>query len=239
MILEKLSKIKKYLLDLVFPVQCLGCGQSDLYLCPHCLESILLIDYFVCPVCRHPSANGQTCPNCQSKTRLDGLIYALNYDQPLVRQVVHAIKYSFIQDLMPIIANLLIKVLDQSRFQQDFCAEVVIPIPLHRQKLAQRGFNQAELLAAILAQKYSWKIDNKILQRTKSTRSQTELPRLKRLANVKDIFSVKAPESIKNKNIILVDDVCTTGATLEEAAKILKQHGAVKVWAITLARGES
>jgi len=239
MLSKKLSKIKNYLLDLVFPVQCLGCGQGDLYLCARCLESILLIDYFVCPVCRRPSANGQTCLNCQSKTRLDGLIYALNYEQPLVRQAIHAIKYSFIQDLMPTVAELLIKVLDQSRFHQDFRADVVVPIPLHRQKLAQRGFNQAKLLAEILAQKYSWKIDNKILQRTKSTRSQTGLPRLRRLTNVKDIFSVKAPESIKNKNIILVDDVCTTGATLEEAAKILKQHGAAKVWAITLARGEN
>ncbi|MCX6740832.1 MAG: ComF family protein [Candidatus Parcubacteria bacterium] len=238
MLSKKLSKIKRCLLDLIFPVQCLGCGRSDSYLCPHCLESILLIDYFVCPVCRRPSTNGQTCPRCQSKTKLDGLIYALNYDQPLVRQAVHAIKYSFIQDLMPIMANLLIKVLDQSCFHQDFRADAVIPIPLHRQKLAQRGFNQAELLAEILGRKYSWKIDNKVLQRTRSTRSQTELPRLKRLANVKNIFRVRTPESIKNKNIILVDDVCTTGATLEEATKILKQHGAAKIWAITLARGE-
>lgn len=239
MLLKKLSKIKEYLLDLVFPVQCLGCGQPNLYLCPGCLKSILLIDYFVCPVCRHPSANGQTCPDCRSKTNLDGLIYALNYDQSLVRKAIHAIKYSFIQDLMPIVAELLIKVLDQSRFHQDFSADVIIPIPLHRRKLAQRGFNQAELLAKILGQKYSWSINNKILQRTRSTRSQTGLARLKRLANVKNIFSVKAPESIKNKNIILVDDVCTTGATLEEAAKILKQHGAAKVWAITLARGQN
>jgi len=238
MLLEKLSKIKKYLLDLVFPIQCLGCGESDLYLCPGCLKSISLVDYFVCPICRHPSANGQTCPSCQAKTKLNGLIYALNYDHPLVRQAIHAIKYSFIQDLMPTVADLLIKVLDQSCFPQDFSADLVIPIPLHRRKLAQRGFNQAELLAAILSQKYSWSLNNKILQRTKSIRSQTGLPRLKRLTNIKDIFSVKAPELIENKNIILVDDVCTTGATLEEAAKILKQNGAAKIWAITLARGE-
>ena len=238
MLLEKLSRIKEYLLGLVFPIQCLGCGQPNLYLCSGCLKSILLIDYFVCPTCRHPSTNGQTCLNCRSKTNLDGLIYALNYDQSLVRQAIHAIKYSFIQDLMPIMAELLIKVLDQSRFHQDFSADIIIPIPLHRQKLAQRGFNQAERLAEILGQKYSWSINTKTLQRTKSTRSQTGLPRLKRLVNVKDIFSVKAPESIRNKNIILVDDVCTTGATLEEAAKILKHNGASKVWAITLARGE-
>jgi len=134
--LEKLNKIKNYLLDLVFPVQCLGCDRPDSYLCPNCLESISLIDYFVCPVCRHPSTNGQTCPNCRSKTNLDGLIYALNYDQPLVRQAIHAIKYSFVQDLMPTVAELLIQVLDQSHFAQDFSPDFVVPIPLHRQKLA-------------------------------------------------------------------------------------------------------
>jgi predicted amidophosphoribosyltransferase len=94
-------------------------------------------------------------------------------------------------------------------------------------------------LATILNQKYSWPIDNKTLQRGKSTRSQTALPRLERFANIQNAFSIQKSEPIKNKNIIIIDDVCTSGATLEEAAKFLKQHGANKVWAITLARGQN
>ncbi len=239
MAVSKLKKIKEYLLDLIFPIECLGCQKDNFYLCPECLKTIRLVDYFTCPNCRRPSQNGSTCPSCRRRTSLAGLIYAFDYNQPLFRKAWLTVKYQLITDLIYPLTEKLIVLLEQSNFLNNYYPDLIIPIPLHRRKLAKRGFNQSEIIAQILGQKFNWPLITKVLKRIKFTRSQTDLPKQARWLNVEKAFMVAEPEKIKNKNIILVDDVCTTGATLESAAKILKQGGAKSVWAITLARGKN
>jgi competence protein ComFC len=237
MTINVLQHLKNYLLDLIFPINCLGCGKEKLYFCPECLAKIKPVDYFVCPICRLPSEYGQTCPRCQRQTSLNGLIFAADYEQPLLKKAISKMKYQLIKDLMTPLSELLINVLISSSFTSYFLADLIIPVPLHRHKIAERGFNQAELLAKIISEKFNWPMETKIVIRRKATKSQANLSKEKRLKNVVNAFQIVDPCRLKDKNIILVDDVCTTGATLEEVAKILKANGAKRVFALTLARG--
>ncbi|MGC9048762.1 MAG: ComF family protein [Patescibacteria group bacterium] len=236
MITKFLKKIKNFILDLIFPIKCLNCGKEGNYLCPDCLKSIPLTDKFICPGCRRPSKNGATCQECQNKIYLDGLIFALDYKNHLVKKAIIKSKYNFIKNLIYSLAKPLTKLINNTELYKTLNPDLVIPIPLHKRRLLYRGFNQSEILAKILCQKFSWPLTNNILKRIKSTRSQTNLSSQKRWENIKDAFRVTDSKLIKNKNVVLIDDVFTTGATLEEAAKTLKKAGAKTVWAITLAK---
>lgn len=281
MIIKFLSQIKRQILDLIFPIECLNCGQKGVYLCQNCLNSIPLTDYFICPSCHRASKNGATCQKCQNKTYLDGLIFATNYKNPLVKKIILNLKYNLVKDLVKPLADLLIKLINNSNFKKEIKPDLVIPIPLYKRKFLKRGFNQTEILARILCQEFSWPLAINILKRIKSTHSQTELKKEKRWINIKNAFAVTEPKIVKNKGffpqgklwtlisaascgvlnpvlsalarktknsvfdftrsldnkiIFLIDDIYTTGATLEEAAKTLKKAGAKIVWAITIAR---
>lgn len=112
----------------------------------------------------------------------------------------------------------------------------LLPVPLARKKLAQRGFNQSELLADIIAENGDFEVIKNAIIRSKNTKSQTTLNKEDRKSNMLNAFSALKPELIKGKNIILIDDVATTGSTLQELAKTLKKAGAKKIAAFTLAR---
>jgi len=234
-----LKKTQEFLLDLILPINCLGCGREKTWLCQNCLDSIPLIDKFTCPNCQNISLFGQTCAECRFKIPLTGLIAAVSYNQPLVKKAVHALKYNSIFALAKPLSQLLIKILANSPFhlalfkQENF---LIIPIPLHRKKMAERGFNQAELLAREISLRFGWPMETKILKRIRYTKSQTELKEKDRLANVKDVFVVSNPSMVKDRNIILVDDLFTTGATMNEAARALKRAEVKKIWGLVLAR---
>ena len=139
-----------------------------------------------------------------------------------------------------IISSLLIKFLDFKISQgeiSDF--DLVIPIPLARKRLLFRGFNQSEVLAKKITQNFSWPLGQNIVSRQNSRQPQVGLRKKDRLANVRGIFKIKYPASefLPGKKILLVDDVVTTGATLDECAKVLTQAGAKEIWALVLAKG--
>jgi len=113
---------------------------------------------------------------------------------------------------------------------------MIVPIPLYRRKLKERGFNQAELLARIISKYFNIKLNKNNLKRIKSTQSQTKLSANERIKNVKGVFKVKNGKEFWEKNILLVDDIYTTGATVEEAAKILKRAKAKEIYVFVLAR---
>lgn len=125
-----------------------------------------------------------------------------------------------------------------------FKKDVIIPVPLHKARLRQRGFNQAELLSGLIvgpdhtnsSTPLTMKIHTGILKRVKPTRPQTELDRHKRIDNIKGAFRVILPEAIEDKEILLIDDVFTTGSTANECARVLMEAGARKVDVFTLAR---
>lgn len=177
---------------------------------------------------------GHTCGRCMKKTPIRVFLSPFSYRHPLVRHILHEFKYRRIRSLSPAIAHLLISYLcyyNISLSEQ----MLIMPIPLHPRKERVRGFNQAGLLAHGLAKHFSLVIDTQTLVRSSYNTPQTTLHAQQRRANVENIFSLSNPDHVRGKKIILMDDVKTTGATLEQAARVLKKAGAKEVWAITFA----
>ncbi|MDD3101588.1 MAG: ComF family protein [Patescibacteria group bacterium] len=204
------------------------------------MENIPVLDELTCPVCHKKTIDNRTHYKCCFN--LDGIIIAVNYNQPLIKKAIHNFKYApYSFPLAKNLAFLIIKRLKKSPISISHFIKnnfVLTPVPITRRKLAQRGYNQSSLLAEELSKEFNWPI-MEILTKIKDTKSQTNLNKEERENNVKNTFAIDKKFSeaeIKNKNIILIDDVFTTGATLFEAAKILRQSGANEVWAIVLAR---
>jgi ComF family protein len=240
--LKKIKKLRDFLLDLIFPKVCLFCFKEGSYLHSKCLEKIPLNESFVCPACGKISLYGKTCNSCQRKTSLTGLIYATSYKNEIISEAIKLFKYQYVKDLGKKLAKLLIKKINDSHFltnnfSQPIDSFLVIPIPLYRKKFLERGFNQSEILAKEIANEFGLTLKSDLLIKIKNTPSQTDLNEKERLSNVKDAFEVKDKKVVKGKIIFLIDDVTTTGATLNEAAKVLKKSGAKEVWGLTVAKG--
>lgn len=201
--------------NLIFPPECVGCGQKNTYLCNTCLKHV-----------RRPE---RTCPNW---------IYPLfDYRDPVVKKVVWALKYKNRKNLAIIIAELLRAKIEEEladlEILENFREPIVIPIPLAKSRLRERGYNQSELIAKELT---SFVVATKVLIKVKDTPHQARIEnRQTRMQNVVGSFGVKNKDLIKDRNIILIDDVATTGATLAEAKKVLKNSGAKKIIAFTFA----
>lgn len=239
-----LTKIKKFFLDLFFPKKCLGCGKHDTYLCTDCFNKIQIIPNNSCFFCEKISWQGKICLEHKPDVYLDRVISATEYKNPLIRDLIKNLKYNFVQELAEPLSQLLIKALTLCRTCDVLHNNIlIIPIPLHVHRLKYRGFNQAELIAQKVAQYFNLPIDNNILIRKIFTEPQATFKDNyeKRRANLKNIFVVDPEQSrrklIANKTIILIDDVATTGATLVDAAKVLKENDAKEVWALTVAKG--
>ena len=216
-----LNTIKNSLLDIVFPSHCLVCGVKGADLCEKCLME-------------SPPAERECAK----------WIFPLyDYRHPPVKRAVWLLKYKGKKGLANIFAEAMygriLEELADLSILENFREPILIPIPLSPGRYRERGFNQAELICKNLIRldnKENFKLASDILAKPNNTEHQAHIEnRAKRLKNIVGSFSVKNAEAVKNKNIILIDDVITTGATLSEAKKILKQHGAKKVIAFTIA----
>lgn len=215
-----IKKIYNFILDFIFPIECLGCNQEDAYLCPDCLKKIKI--YNTPPPFEHPLVY------------LNGIISAADYNQRLLQDVIHHFKFRFIQELAEPLAKIL------AEFWQNYNGVMVnpliIPVPLNKKRLLERGFNQSELIALLFANRFNYTLLTDVVIRSKNTAHQVGLNKKNRLANVQNAFQITDIDAIKNQTIILIDDVVTTGSTLEEIAKILKAKGAKEVWGLTVAK---
>ncbi len=227
--------------DCCFPITCLGCGSERTLACERCLRLVPEPDAQVCPVCKAPyQPNGATCSKCRGATALDGLFVARPYRFRLVSELIHALKYRYLESA----ARPLVALLEESLAHHSLpLPDLLVPVPLHPRRLRYRGFNQAELLARGLATRLmpglGVPLDTERLRRIRFTKPQmTTEGRPERLKNLTGAFAV-APEvagPLVGKYIWLIDDVATTGTTLDECAKALKQAGTKKVWGIVIAR---
>jgi len=230
------KKTKNLIKDLVFPKKCAGCKKEGVWLCKNCQKEIVPIKTFTCPKCKTITKNGQVCSSCRKNSNLTGMIIAAYFRGPL-RELVHTFKYNGVKDLAEILVNLLISRL-YGRLPRGRI--LLISMPLHFRKKAERGFNQTEILARLLSEKLHLEYRNNILKRKKYTRPQIGLESRDRLKNIAGAFEINKKiekEILKNRTILLLDDVITTGATLEEAAKTLRIVGAKRIWGITVAQG--
>ncbi len=174
-------------------------------------------------------------------SKIDEIFVATYYENETVKKTIWMFKYRGVKDLAKPLSTLIVKRLgNKITHLIDNCSQttVIIPIPLSGKKLKKRGYNQAEILGKCLSDKLSIKMENNVLYKIKETISQVEIKdRDKRLKNIQGVFAVKNPEIIKNKIVILVDDITTTGATLNEAGSVLKQAGVSKIIGLTVAKG--
>ncbi len=260
---QNTSKIWLFFLDLIFPIECLGCSREGFWLCGDCFKEVKLKPKQYCLHCKKENYFGQFCPPCRVIYSLNGVFIAALYDELLISRAIKSLKYHFISGLADDLGKLLIlfvdKMLEQAKivrfglaagldrkiFEQakgmpatilNFSENLVIPVPLSNKRLRWRGFNQAELLARSLAEHYGLMLDNKNLVRTKHKKPQAKLDEIHRLENIKDCFLWQG-SNLNKKNVILIDDVVTTGATLNECAKVLRAAGAGEVFGLVVAKG--
>ena len=244
------QKIFNFALDILFPKFCLGCRKEGTYLCEDC-RSILDINEFAYCLCdrprRLPDPTAGKCTLCQNK-KLSGLYFALPYkEHALTKKLIHQFKYRpYLKDLSATLASILAEHFVRSGRNTDeiWGNAVLIPVPIDKNKLKIRGYNQSEELAKELAKIIKIPVISETLVKMKPTRPQMELSKKERSINLENAFKIKNPAgpagkplgNIQGKKIFLVDDVYTTGSTMQECAKTLKQSGAKEVWGICIAR---
>ncbi len=235
------------LLDLIFSRKCVGCGKEGSYFCPACTKTIKLVRQ-VCPVCERQTPFGQTHSFCLTRNSPDGLISFFDYNG-IIRNAVHQLKYKFVTDLEKEFWQIIVGDIEKRKEEMlllkrfiDDEKPIVVPVPLHRQKENLRGFNQSSLFGKRMADLWKLSFSDKILVRYRKVESQTKLTQKERAENIKGIFTINSmslramQEHGEAISVILVDDVWTTGSTLKEAARVLKEVGIRKVWGITIIR---
>ncbi|MGC9359005.1 MAG: ComF family protein [Anaerolineae bacterium] len=224
------SRIVKPLLDLLFPPHCVACGGLGSWFCDDCISKIQMQLPPLCVACGKPLATGGTCRRCQrDPLPLDGLRSVARYEAPL-REAIHALKYEGVRVLAAPLGELMADYLTQLGLP----AEVLVPVPLHRSRERQRGYNQSRLLAHAVAQRLGIPVVEALV-RERNTPAQVHLSRHERFANVQGAFRATDAD-LHSKRVLLIDDVCTTGATLAACAQALTPSRVRSIWALTLAR---
>ncbi len=218
-----LANLKKFVLDLLFPIQCLGCGQYDEWLCCDCFKKIKF--------------GSDLTPSLLKnyKPYLEDVWVATDYSQKIIQRALQNYKYNFIIELGRPLGQLLVEYLKTSNKNINF--DFIVPVPLAKKRLVWRGFNQAEILAKTVGDFLGLPVATKLIFRKKYTRPQVGLAAKDRRLNVSGIFDLKQNQHILDKNILLIDDVVTTGSTLGECAKVLKKAGAKRIYGLVVAQG--
>ncbi len=226
--------------DLLFPPYCLGCerrlGSSRPPLfCSSCLAAIAYIRSPCCPLCGVPFPGGcdHLCGDCLNHRYCFDLARSLLFYQPPVSSAILALKFGGCLNGTASMAALV----GQSSLMADFSKpDCVLPVPLHPARLRQRGFNQAVVLARVCFPQWKNSIRTDLLLRSRQTTPQAHLTGAQRRNNLSKVFHVSHPEMIIGKHLLLVDDVFTTGSTVEECSKTLRLAGAGRIEVFTLAR---
>ena len=225
------------IIDFIFPKVCAGCGKWGVYLCSECRERLDFVDQ-ICPMCGEGSPMGWTHPRCKTGWGMDGLISIYEYQEPVARAVVDGVKYDFNKELVEI-------VLEGFSFQTGENFDYLVPVPLHYYRENWRGFNQAELIAQVIgpacrtgrSRMTNIKLE-RLLKRVRNTKQQVTMKtKEERETNIKKAFVVDSRwrRKLKDKKVLLIDDVFTSGADMRECTKILKKAGVAVVWGLSLA----
>ena len=227
----------KVIKDLLFPCFCLCCEKkiSQGYLCKKCKEGITFLSPPRCCYCLKPlNINSLgSCQECSKKIYpYQRLISATAYKGPMPG-LIHLFKYKNCDYLDGFLSSLIIKHLSKIGFNPNRY-QLIIPVPLHKDKLKIRGYNQAGLLSKLLSNYFKIPFRDDIIINMNIRPSQTKLPKQKREKNVRGVFMVR--EDLQNKNIILVDDIFTTGSTASACSKALEEKGAKNITVITLSK---
>jgi len=231
----EVRKIINYVKDIIFPVACVECGVEGEWWCEQCLSKIILTPVNRCPVCHDLTAAGSVCAPCRSQSFLDGVAAFFPYDESApIGRLIKQYKYNYARGIEEVWGKIIAKNVSRSAGSTEVVT--IIPIPLHPRRARERGFNQADVLAQFLAERLGCEWDRGSLRRVRYTQQQAHLSGAARQKNIRAAFQW-TNTAVTPTSVLLVDDVFTTGATMQECARILKQAGAKKVWGWALARG--
>ncbi|MDP2719842.1 MAG: ComF family protein [Dehalococcoidia bacterium] len=231
-ILASLSWLGCQAIDLIFPRYCIGCGREGFFLCSPCGNSFPRLEEPLCKSCGRPVDYPGFCADCRKNSPAADEIRSPFVFDGLTRTAIYRFKYRNMRTLAQPLAELMAGYIGANALQSD----VIVPVPLHKHKLKVRGYNQAELLARELGKLTGWAVAADVLVRLSDAVPQARTSRAEeRYRNVKDAFACK-DDSLRDKNILLIDDVCTTGATVNACAAVLKNLPAAAVRVLTVAR---
>ena len=218
-------------LDWLYPPNCGGCGQTGARWCKDCAQNTKEIDPPICQICGNPNINEGPCQRCQLSRPFYTSLRSHTVFNGYIREAIHRLKYRRDIGLGEALARPMITSLQKLNWSLD----IVTSVPLGLARFEERGYNQATLLARPIALSLKLPFSSRILMRTRETQSQVGLSVTERQENMCDAFRAKS-ELSKGKSILVVDDVATSGATLNACAKALLDGGATKIYGFSLAR---
>ena len=226
--------------DLFFPPHCAGCGVAvdSPWLCAPCRDSLEFIKSPRCEVCSQPFSgmlDHFTCSNCQDRAFFFTSAVAVLKSAGPIREMIHRFKYNGQLWLAQPLAEFLAEGLSDERLDAEPIS-LLVPVPLHPLRKREREYNQAEILARTLGKRLRLPVSD-ALKRVRYTETQTHFDRRDRMQNLRDAFTMRQNKRVQGNRILLVDDVFTTGSTLNECARVLIEAGAQSVHALTVARG--
>lgn len=224
-----LKQLARAWLDAVLPGSCLLCGTDsrDALLCPACASDLPALPPAQCPQCAEQTTHGERCGAClKTPPHFERTVAVFRYDFPVDR-IIHALKYGHQLAVAGWLADRLAACLPTGD-------ALIVALPLHDERLRERGFNQSVEIARSLGQRLACPVDCTSLRRTRATPAQADLPLTERQRNVRGAFECRT--DFRGRHILLIDDVMTTGSTVNEAARVLKLHGATRVTVAVAAR---
>jgi competence protein ComFC len=230
-------------LDLLYPRSCLGCGApapaTFRYICWDCWSDTQKVEPPFCRICGDPIAGAVShdfvCFSCADTTPAFDLARSVVRYDGVVGEALKRLKYHRAVWLAPDLAELMLGCLNAEYPAEEF--DWVVPVPLYHVRRRERGYNQSALLAHALARRISSKSSTRFVKRIRPTTTQTHLTAPQRLSNVHDAFESGRERKLAGQRVLLVDDVMTTGSTVNACARALKKGGAASVHVLTVARG--
>ncbi len=243
MLSQRLRYFFTAFVDLIYPPACIICGENvdsdEPPACRNCIEKIEFLCEPLCSKCGFPIREWNnsllSCTDCPNgDIHFDKARSLVSYSDENVRTLIHGLKYEFQTSLAVPLGELMLKGFD--RYYGNFSYDAIVPVPLHRSRLREREFNQSSLISAQLAKSKNIPLREDLVIRKKRTVPQVKLEPQKRRTNLLNVFEIGTAEFSKNSRILIVDDVYTTGSTVNELCGVLKRAGVKTADVLTLAR---
>lgn len=230
--LPRLINLAGSAFDFLFPRKCVWCGREGAFICPSCKDELSPITSPVCSRCGRPLLKGSICASCVTwEAQINGIRSAFRFEG-VAREAVHQLKYSNLRAIAPELAELMVPCYHEYAVPGD----VLVPVPLHPKRTKERGYNQSALIAREFGRFTGLAVNEDCLARQRYTSPQARtLNAAERQSNVSGAFVCRNC-NLQGRRVILVDDVATSGATLNAGAAALKDAGALSVWGLTFAR---
>lgn len=219
------------MVDWIYPPVCMGCGVLGESICDVCKNNIRYLTSGLCPICGYPRNNESDCKGCGNHQPNYTQLRSLAVYEGCIKESIHQLKYQNNIGVGHLFIDELVSLILANQWQIDF----VIPVPLSARRQKERGYNQSGMLAYPVALKLNLQYDDKVLIRQRETSTQVELDARQRQTNLQNAF-ITLNNKFKDKNILIMDDVITTGATINDCARAVRISGAKEVFGISLGR---